>query len=86
MKEIEKQLKALANRRRLAIVMYLKKTKEAHVGNISEEIRLSYKSTSRHLGVLYSAGIVDKEQRSSEVFYRLSSPLRPTAKAVLGLV
>ena len=79
-------MKALANRRRLVILKYLKKTREATVGSIASEIKLSFKSTSRHLGVLYATGIVEKEQRNVEVFYRLASQLHPTTKAVLLLL
>lgn len=85
-KEMEKQMKALANRRRLTIIVYLKKTREASVGNIAREIRLSIWATSKHLGVLYAAGIVEKEQRSAEVFYRLASNLHLAAKAIAGLL
>ena len=41
MKELEKMLKALANRRRLAILKYLKENREAYVGNIADVIHLS---------------------------------------------
>ncbi|MEK7186923.1 MAG: metalloregulator ArsR/SmtB family transcription factor [Patescibacteria group bacterium] len=79
-KELERGLKALANRRRLAIIKFLKKQKEANVGRIAEEIRLSFKSTSRHLSVLLAADLVEKNQRSLEVFYSLagnfSNPIR----------
>lgn len=72
-KEIERVLKALANRRRLVIVKFLKKRGEQIVGEIAEEIKLSFAATSKHLGVLYAANIVEKEQRSLQMFYRLSS-------------
>lgn len=72
-KELERILKALANKRRLAIISFLKKKKEANVGDIAEAIRLSIKSTSRHLTVLSGADLLDREQRSSEVFYRLNN-------------
>ena len=85
-RELEKQMKALANKRRLAIVAYLKKAREASVGDIAGEIRLSFKATSKHLGVLYAAGIVEKEQRSAEVFYRLAETLHPATKSVAGLL
>ncbi len=81
-KEVERVLKALANRRRLEIVKYLKKEKEATVGDIAEAIKLSFKSTSRHLAVLFSADIVEKEQRSIEVWYRLSPECHHIAKYV----
>jgi len=61
MKDFEKVLKALANRRRLSITRCLKDKGEASVGEIAEEIRLSFRSTSRHLGVLAAADILEKE-------------------------
>ena len=85
-KEVEKQMKALANKRRLAILAYLKKTREASVGDIAGEIRISFWATSKHLGVLYAAGVVEKEQRSSEVFYRFAGGLHPATRAVVGLL
>lgn len=71
-RELERILKALANKRRLAIISFLRKRKEANVGEVAETIHLSIKSTSRHLAVLSGVDILDREQRSSEVFYRLS--------------
>jgi len=71
-KEIEKVFKSVANKRRLKILSFLKKEKEATVGDISESIKLSFKSTSRHLSVLFTAGVVDKDQRGLEVYYSLS--------------
>ena len=71
MKELERVLKALANRRRLAIVKYLRKAKESTVGDIAEEIKLSFKATSKHLGILAQANVVDKDQRSLSMWYRL---------------
>ncbi len=43
MKELERTLKALANRRRLAIIQHLKKNREAKVSDIAEAIKLSVK-------------------------------------------
>ncbi|OHA88990.1 MAG: hypothetical protein A3C70_00570 [Candidatus Zambryskibacteria bacterium RIFCSPHIGHO2_02_FULL_43_14] len=74
-RDLERILKALANKRRLVIISFLKKDKEANVGEIAGAIHLSFKSTSRHLAVLFGAGILDKEQRSSEVFYRLNDSI-----------
>ncbi len=81
-REIEQVLKALANRRRLAIVKFLKKKGENTVGDIAGEIKLSFTATSKHLGVLYAANIVEKEQRSLQMFYKLSSQLHHIAKYI----
>ena len=69
----ERTLKALANKRRIAIVRYVKKQKEASVGDIADAIRLSFKATSKHLNILLAAGILDREQKSLQNFYRLDS-------------
>ena len=82
MKELERVLKALANKRRLAIVKYLKKEKEAKVGEIAGAIRLSFKATSKHLGILSAADVVEKEQRSLEMWYKLSLGRHHVAKYI----
>lgn len=86
MKELEKPLKALANRRRLAIVKYLKQNREASVGEIAGAIKLSFRATSKHLGILAAADILDKEQRSLTVYYRLANPLPRAAQPIIHLV
>lgn len=85
-KEIEKVLKALANRRRLYIVKFLKKQKEASVGDIAAEIHLSFKATSKHLGVLANAGVIDREQRSSLVYYSLVPGMSEAARRIVSLL
>lgn len=77
LKTLERIHKAVANRRRLAIIANIKKEKEMPVGKIAARIKLSLKSTSRHLAVLFSANVVEKNQRSTEVFYRLAAPVDP---------
>ncbi|MDP3958091.1 MAG: metalloregulator ArsR/SmtB family transcription factor [bacterium] len=80
---MERGFKALGNRRRLAILRFIKKVKEATVGDIAEEIKLSFKSTSRHLSVLAAADIVEREQRSLQAFYRLGDAIgEPVRRAV----
>ncbi|MBI4281687.1 winged helix-turn-helix transcriptional regulator [Candidatus Uhrbacteria bacterium] len=72
MKAIEKNLKAVANQRRLAIIKYLKGNNEATVGDIADSIHLSFKATSKHLGILFAVDIVDKDQRGLQMYYRLN--------------
>ena len=86
MKELEKTLKALANRRRLAIIHYLKKNKEAIVTELAEAINLSFRSTSRHLAILFAAGVLEKRQQSTEVYYFLAGRKYPTTEHVLSLL
>lgn len=86
MKELERILKALANKRRLTVLKYLKVKKEASVGDIADTINLSLKSTSRHLGVLTAVDILEKEQRSLQVFYRLSPDQKSIVKHLLTIL
>lgn len=86
MKDLERVLKALANKRRLAIIRYLKKVGQAPVAEIAGEIDLSFKSTSKHLGILRAADILDKEQISLQMFYRLSAIQKPAAKHIISLL
>ncbi|MDO8584575.1 MAG: metalloregulator ArsR/SmtB family transcription factor [bacterium] len=85
-KNLERVLKALANKRRLAIVEYIKRHQSAFVGSIAEEIDLSLKATSKHLGVLSAANIIEKTQHSSRVFYRLATQQEPAAKYIISLL
>lgn len=83
---MERTLKALANRRRLAILQYLKVKQEASVGDIAKAIRLSLKSTSRHLAILASEDLVDREQRKLHVFYRLAMTRNSVVRSVLSIL
>lgn len=84
-RSLERSLKALANRKRLQIMQYLKKNRSASVGIIAQAIRLSFKGTSKHLRVLAGAGIVEERKRGIYVLYRLSLKQEEPVKKVLGL-
>ncbi len=86
MKDLEKIFKALANRRRLAIIKYLKNNKDASVGEVSRAIKASFKATSKHLLILSSANIVDREQVHFQAAYRLAPRVHPVLKVFLTLV
>ncbi len=83
---LEWLFKGVANRRRIAILAYLKKKKSARVGQIADEIRLSLKATSKHLAILSAAGFLDREQVSLEMHYRLSDDLPNAAKTILTIL
>ena len=83
-REMEKTLKALANRRRLLILTFLKKRRTANVGEAADAIKLSFKATSKHLVLLIGAEIVEREQRGPQMFYRLSEALPAIARDVIS--
>lgn len=84
LKKFERVLKGLANRRRLAILKFLNSIKEANVAQIAEVINLSFKATSKHLGILANLDILEKEQRSLEMFYRLAKEQVQIVKNVIN--
>ena len=86
MKNLERTLKALANKRRLAIIKYLKEHQPASVGDIAAKIDISFKATSKHLGVLSAADIVEKNQQSSLMFYRLGAGQKTTAQHTISFL
>ncbi|MES2202795.1 MAG: ArsR family transcriptional regulator [Patescibacteria group bacterium] len=84
--QVERILKATANRRRLAILKYLTKRPGAKVGDIAAEIKLSFKSTSKHLAVLLGADLVEREQLSLEMHYKLRGPTHSILKTILSIL
>lgn len=86
MKNLEKILKGLANKRRLTIFKLLLKKKELNVMEIASILNLSLKATSKHLGILRQLDIVDKSQISLNVYYYLLHPLPPAAQCLLKLI
>lgn len=86
MRKMEKILKALANRRRLAILKYLKENKKVAVTEIAQEIDLSFKATSKHLSILLAVDILERDQVGSQMFYCLVAQQKSEVKHILSLL
>ena len=84
--ELERVLNSLANRRRLAIVKFLKKSGSASVGEVADAIKLSFKATSKHLMILANAGILEKEQVSLTVLYFISKDSNLVVAKIISIV
>ena len=82
-KELERLLKAVANHRRLSILKYLQRAKKPNVGDIADHLKLSFRSTSRHLVILKSVGLIDKEQIGVEMHYSMESDIPSVIKHIL---
>jgi len=83
MKYLEKILKTLGNKRRLLILTILKNQAEATVGEIADYLKLSLTATSRHLSLLRSLDLVDRDQRSLEAYYSLSKSQSRVVRNIL---
>ncbi len=71
-KESERTYKAVANRRRIAILRHLH-SGGATVGELARAIRLSVKATSKHMQILAASGFVQSEQQGLYVHYSLGA-------------
>lgn len=85
-KELEKVLKALANKRRILILKFIKKSGRASVGDIAEAIKLSFKATSKHLMILSNVDILEKEQESLTMLYFLPKDNHPIVSKLLSII
>jgi ArsR family transcriptional regulator len=83
---LERVLKALANRRRIQILQFLKRQKTATVSSIAKNVDLSAKATSKHLRILLNAGVVTFSKRGSYVSYRISLKQEEPVKKVLQML
>ncbi len=80
-KALEKQatkvatiLRALANRRRLAILCKLVECGEANVNSLADAVGLSQSALSQHLAKMRSEGIVTYRRDSQTLWYRIADP------------
>jgi len=67
-----KLFKVLGNQKRLNIIKLLLRKEKLSVEVISKKIRSSYKSTSKHLLILESAGLVKRTQDKWWGFYGIN--------------
>ena len=86
MNQLERIFKALANRRRLVIVRFLKANEEATVSALAYEIRLSLKATSRHLVKLAACDILEREQRNLNAYYRIAQCQSAEIRKIVSVI
>ncbi|MBI2099040.1 metalloregulator ArsR/SmtB family transcription factor [Candidatus Uhrbacteria bacterium] len=72
MRETTKCLKALANERRLKILRELAKHEPLIINEIADRIGLSLKSTSKHIQKLTGCNMIEREQKSLQVYCYLN--------------
>ena len=83
-KELEKLFKSLGNKRRLKIAKTLFESRGLSVSEVAGEIKLSIKATSKHLLNLFNTNILEKEQRSKNVYYKITKEADPLIKTIIS--
>lgn len=77
-------MKGFANRRRLAILRFIRKNRQVSVGDIAKEINLSFKSTSKHIAVLVSADLLEHEQVGPKMYYYISKDVSEIFRRIIS--
>lgn len=84
--ELNEELKILADINRLGILKFLKKRKTASVGEIADNLKISFKATSKHLLFLVRKEILINKRDGPFVMYYFSNNLSPTIQSILDLI
>lgn len=72
MRGLTKCLKALANERRLKILLELTRREPLTINNLAKRIGLSIKSTSKHIQKMVDCELIERKQHSAFVWCRLN--------------
>jgi len=72
-RQLERIVKGFANHRRIEILFLLDKKPELSVNEISEALKINFKTASEHIRRLAIAGLVLKRNQGANVRHKLSS-------------
>lgn len=76
LRKLTKIFRAFGNERRLKILKLLLEEGSSDVSEISEQINLSIKSTSKHLIQLDHLGLIKRERKYNHSFYEIESEVK----------
>ena len=86
MSSLDNLFEALAHPIRRDILDILKKEGELPAGSLGERFNLAKPSLSHHLKTLLHAGLIDRERRGRQLFYRIQiSALEEAAQVAFRL-
>ncbi|MCJ7665840.1 MAG: metalloregulator ArsR/SmtB family transcription factor [Actinobacteria bacterium] len=86
LKNIEKTIKALADKNRIRIIYILKARRDLCVCEITDIIGLSQPTISSHLKLLENAGLLESYKNGLWVNYNISSQLDPSSSEILEII
>jgi len=84
--KLSQELKIVADINRLTILRFLKLRKTASVGEIADNLKISFKATSKHLLFLVKRGVLKRQSDGPFVLYRLSSDLPKSVQTIISLL
>ncbi len=71
-KRLERIMKGVANHRRIQILELLEKTPELSLQEVSEALKVNFKTVSEHLRRLVLSGLVMKRSQGASVRHKLT--------------
>lgn len=86
MKDWEKIFKALGNVNRLNIIKALHRARVLTVTNVADQLKISFKATSKHLNMLKHLDMLQSEAKYGQVYYSLNPDVRADVRYILRKV
>ncbi len=83
---MEKVFKALSYHKRLEVLNFLFKKKEAHVCEIADELKIPLMTASRNLTILSRANLIRAKQKRNFVYYSINPNQDWFVKSILSLI
>ncbi|MDO8886400.1 metalloregulator ArsR/SmtB family transcription factor [Candidatus Oleimmundimicrobium sp.] len=84
--DMEFLFKALSYRKRLEILNFLFKKKEAHVCEIADELEIHSMTASRNLAILSHANLIKAKQKRNFTYYSINPKQDRFVKSILSLI
>jgi DNA-binding transcriptional ArsR family regulator len=78
--------RTLANINRLKIIQMLSLSNRMNVGEISENLKISFKATSNHLAMLKNLDVLESQGTAGHVFYSLNPQMPNDFRKILNLI
>ena len=75
LEEIAFIMKALSNKDRISILIYLRDKQESAVHEISDIIGIRQPTISQHLILMYRLGVLGKKRHGKETYYRIKNKM-----------
>ena len=71
-KNLEKTVRGFSNHRIIEILEFLSKNPDASLNEISERLKVNFKTISEHTRRLASAGLIEKRYKGAAVLHKIS--------------
>lgn len=77
--------RTLANSNRLKIIKMLADGRKMSVGDIAEDLKISFKATSNHLAILKNLDVLEAQGMAGHVFYSINFQMPKDFKKIIKI-